>query len=75
MNDIDEMALESRIIDQALECGTIRDDKGTPVGVRCLCGNENRFSVWVYAHWRMKITFTCPSCHAKCTLLRGEIIQ
>lgn len=35
-----------------------------PKGVTCKCGEFTPFSMWVYAHWQERLTFTCPGCGA-----------
>lgn len=46
-----------------------------PTHIVCKCGEENRLSLWVFAHWHEEISFTCQQCQNKVTLFRGEIVE
>ena len=39
--------------------------KGLPKGFTCVCGEEHKFSGYVYAHWTIELVFTCPKCCAE----------
>lgn len=42
-------------------------------GFRCRCGEYHRFPPYVYAHWNIILTFTCPKCNRKCEILQGQV--
>ncbi len=43
-----------------------------PKGFKCKCGKFHRFHVWVYAHWRELLDFTCDECGQKYTVVMGH---
>ena len=40
-------------------------------GFVCTCGEKHRFPPYVYAHWRIRLVFTCPKCKRKWNILDG----
>lgn len=40
-------------------------------GVRCECGTYTKFTAYVYAHWDIPMTFTCPKCRQRYIVLNG----
>lgn len=43
-----------------------------PLGYTCKCGVENRFHIYVYAHWDTQLEHTCE-CGRKNKVLRGVV--
>lgn len=43
-----------------------------PKGFTCECGVEYRFPLYVYAHWRTALDFTCPECKRSYTVITGN---
>jgi hypothetical protein len=41
----------------------------------CVCGVEHVFSLWVYAHWNIKITHKCDVCGQVNILLKGKKLK
>jgi len=41
----------------------------------CNCGVEHTFSLWVYAHWDIKMTHKCDVCGSVNILLRGKMLK
>jgi len=41
----------------------------------CACGVEHVFSLWVYAHWNIKITHKCDVCGQVNILLKGKKLK
>ena len=42
-------------------------------GVKCECGEFTPFGLYVAAHWRERLDFTCPKCQARYTVQAGKV--
>lgn len=54
---------------------TIINENGTVIGHTCSCGHEWKWPMYVFAHYRDEIKFTCPKCQEQVMICEGEIHQ
>lgn len=40
-------------------------------GFICVCGKEHNYPVYVFAHYDVELTFTCPGCNKEYDILSG----
>lgn len=52
---------------------TSKEAKVSRKGITCSCGKFTAFSMWVFAHWNIEISFTCE-CKKKFNLVSGTIL-
>lgn len=41
---------------------------------KCKCGIENKFALWLFAHWDLRVAHRCE-CGRVNELLRGRIVK
>lgn len=46
-----------------------------PRGFTCECGEETKYSPWVYAHWDTELVYQCPKCKNVYNLIRGFAVK
>lgn len=52
---------------------TSKEAKVSRKGITCSCGKFTAFSMWVFAHWNIEISFTCE-CKKKFNLVSGILL-
>ena len=43
----------------------------TREGFECQCGEYHKYPGYVFAHWDLRLTFTCKHCKRKYLILKG----
>jgi len=44
-------------------------------GFTCICGREEKFPMYVYAHWYEHLTFICPDCQKAWLMCAGVVSE
>ena len=49
--------------------------KGTShKGLTCKCKTRHEYPAYVFAHWYEELTFTCPECNRKYSIIEGSAV-
>lgn len=48
--------------------------KGMPLGFVCVCGDAVEFGTYVFAHFRIDLSYTCEKCGRKFIIRNGRAI-